>query len=253
MQGILSFFDILGYQSYLENNTSSESALEVLELITSIPHVIKNDFRQKWIEASPDQNIATEIDNSLKMLIFSDTIVLAIEYPENADNTWKETCLAYMIMSSARLMARMFVFGLPMRGVIHTGDFIIKDICLAGKAVVEAYKICNSLNLSAFVISKELEIELKTYQMRQKPLFQTHNFGIYFVKYLTQLRDNVEAKYLHFNWFSYLDFSDDTSYKNNIDSFVFNHFWAHQKDISMEANNKVFNTIKLFRKFMSVE
>jgi hypothetical protein len=44
MNGLIAFFDILGYQSFLENNSAIESAEKVLELITEIELIHLADF-----------------------------------------------------------------------------------------------------------------------------------------------------------------------------------------------------------------
>jgi hypothetical protein len=47
----------------------------------------------------------------------------------------------------------MFEIGLPVRGVIHKGSFLLGSRCLIGKSVVEAYEIANSLDLAVCVFS----------------------------------------------------------------------------------------------------
>ena len=46
MNGLIAFFDILGYQSFLENNSAEQSALKVFDFITESPSKVKDKLRQ---------------------------------------------------------------------------------------------------------------------------------------------------------------------------------------------------------------
>jgi hypothetical protein len=49
MNGLIAFFDILGYQSFLENNNSAtESAEKVLTIVTGLPKQIKLEVLDRW-------------------------------------------------------------------------------------------------------------------------------------------------------------------------------------------------------------
>jgi hypothetical protein len=50
MNGLIAFFDILGYQSFLENNSATESAEKVLKLITDIPQKAKSEVAEAWLK-----------------------------------------------------------------------------------------------------------------------------------------------------------------------------------------------------------
>jgi hypothetical protein len=59
-------------------------------------------------------------------LIFSDSIVLSVEYPTGADETWKYAALGYLTLYSTKLFDYMFVSGLPLRGAIVEGILLLK-------------------------------------------------------------------------------------------------------------------------------
>src|SRR5580698_3663899 len=148
MAGVIAFFDILGYQNFLENNSAPESALKTLKLINDIPKHVQKDLVEQWMKHEVSRGkIAEEVATACKHLIFSDTIVLSIEYPQNADDNWKLTALGYLTIYSSKLFLNMFFSGLPMRGVIGSGDFVFVESCLAGRAVIDAYKLCASLDV----------------------------------------------------------------------------------------------------------
>jgi hypothetical protein len=244
MNGLIAYFDILGYQSFLENNSGAESALKVLELITGIPKANAARLSEQW-KANETGNMgemAKEIANSLRHLIFSDTIVLSLPYPHAATDKWKENALAYIGLVSALLSAEMFDQGLPVRGALVEGTFVVKESCLAGKAVVEAYRMCESLDLASVVFSPDLS-------PRTREAFIGSSYERYFVHYMTPLKGLPEKRFLHLNWAAFLPEGVRTRFLSDISTFVLRSFWAHEKDCPLAVDQKIHNTQKLARRF----
>lgn len=236
MNGLIGFFDILGYQNFLKNNSATDSALEVLELITNIPTEIR-EFMSGVVNDSRPQD--KEYRDALSHLVFSDTIVFALPYPENATDEWKINAATFLSIGSAMLAAEMFLKGLPIRGAICEGNFIFKDTCMAGTVIVDAYHLCESLDFAGIALSKELGLRE-----------HTDNDGKYSFTYLTPLKDGKEEKFINLNWMTYV--GDDVLSKCSMDveKFVLDAFWAHQKDCSISVDSKVRNTVKVIRKML---
>jgi hypothetical protein len=244
MNGLIAFFDILGYQSFLENNSASESALKVLDLITGIPKANVIRLSKQWNanETKALGETAKEIAASLRHLIFSDTIVLSLPYPEAATDIWKVSALGYIGLVSAFLSAEMFERGLPVRGAIVEGTFVVKESCLAGKAIVEAYRMCESLDLACVVFSPDLS-------SRAEEAFTECNFDRFFVQYMTPLKGLSEKRFLHVNWAAFLAEDVRKRFTSDISTFVLRSFWAHEKDCPLAVDQKIHNTQKLARRF----
>jgi hypothetical protein len=87
MTGLIAFFDILGYQTFLSNTTAEESVNKVLALITETPTKVTKKFAH-WVEAknAPNQE-EREVANSVQHLVFSDTIVLYIKHANDTGNS----------------------------------------------------------------------------------------------------------------------------------------------------------------------
>jgi hypothetical protein len=75
MNGLIAFFDILGYQSFLENNSATQSAEKVLKLITEIPEQTKSEVSKRWFslyENMPAKDIPQSVDtkasNTVKLV-----------------------------------------------------------------------------------------------------------------------------------------------------------------------------------------
>ncbi len=240
MKGLVGFFDILGYQSFLENNSASESALSVLDIINDTPKQAKANI-EKATKADPDFE---GVSKALTHLVFSDTIVFTLAYPENASADWVYLARIYLSVCSSWLTSAMFENGLPIRGVLHEGEFIIKEHCLAGKAIVEAYQLCSLLDFSGVVLSKSLG---KSFIASQKA-GAIGNDSLPLFNYLAPLKDGSEMKLVHANWLSYLTVRE--GFKKDAEGYVLSAFWAHQKDCPKSVDQKVHNTVKVMRKML---
>jgi len=128
-----------------------------------------------------------------------------------------------------------------MRGVIHEGDFISKEMCFAGKGIVEAYQLCESLNMSGLVFSEQLSKDIDKDNSDSEESHFT---------YLTPMKNGGEIKLLNINWLEYLDDNEISLCKNDIENYVLKSFWGHQKDCSNAVDIKVRNTVKVMRKML---
>lgn len=238
MKGLIGFFDILGYQNFLENNSATDSALEVLDIITGIPVEVRN-FTASVVESKRPED--KEYCDALTHLVFSDTIVFTLVYPDNVGDDWKFNAQSFMSVSSSVLAAEMFKKGLPIRGVIHEGDFLVKETCLAGKGIVEAYQLCESLDFSGVVYTPSLRdgMELKS-----------NNDGRFTFTYLAPQKGGGEVKLLHANWLLFLGNEGLAQCSEDVEKYVLESFWAHQKDCSNKVDSKVRNTVKVIRKML---
>lgn len=242
MYGLIGFFDILGYQSFLENNSSIESALEVLDIVINIP----NEVKQISKEIATEDTYFEEYDDSLNHIVFSDTIVFTFAYPDDdayPDDTkeeWIRKARIYMSSCCGLLVSIMFQKGLPVRGAIHEGEFVYQGMCLAGKAVIKSYRQSESLNFSGLVYSETLGKEICSESPNGKLIFP----------YLAPQKNGEEEKLITLNWLVFLDKTEREKLKNNIEQYVWKQFWEHQKDCSASVDVKVHNTIKAIRKML---
>jgi hypothetical protein len=240
MKGLITFIDILGYQSFLENNSATDSALNVLRLVTNLPETVgarnQANWRKFWENKKQTPKLmAIEIEH----LIFSDTIVLLYRYPSD-DFVLDSSTFAYFSVQTIELMADLFTNGLPSRGVMHEGEFIIEGMCFAGRGIVEAYRACSELDFSGAVLTEHLAGWLS----QQNELHVEHVF----VDYLAPLK-NGESKKKCLNWYHRLNPRDQERCDKDVIQFVSESFWAHRKDLPTSTDSKIRNTCKLIRKF----
>lgn len=231
MNGLIAFFDILGYQSFLNNNTEMQhtsTIRKVLELVRSTPETI-DGIRQatKIIAQKQDPD-----SKGIQSVVFSDTIIIWFKYPPNADDNIKMKYLGWLSFTSAVLFREMFSKGLPLRGAIVEGEFEVMEMSFAGKAVSDAHKLASELNFSGIVYSSNI--------------IQTKN--PFCVPYLSPLK-TTERPLNQLNWFLILEDSVANELLKDIELAILESFWMHNKDCNMAVDEKVRNTAKLIRKF----
>ena len=227
MKGIIGFFDILGYQSFLRNNSAEESVNAVLNSITGVPAEVGKEIQKvsEALGAKKGKEKYLEVSTGINHIVFSDTIVLTLLYPKNFDDGWKKAAIIVMTAYASRLAAEMFKKGLPLRGVLHEGEFFSKEMCLAGRGIVEAYHLCESLNFSGVVVSSKLEEEINKY-----PNMQASNDSLYRFRYLTPLKGGNEEKLLNLLWLDYLRPAEEYERcKQDVEDYVLKSFWCSSK------------------------
>lgn len=246
MHGLIGFFDILGYQNFLENNSATDSALKVLNIITNVPRQVRKISSINANVFAQDEVFFSQFDENFKHLVFSDTIVFTLDYPKDANIDWISRARHTMSYYSSILFAEMFKNGLPMRGVIHEGDFIVKDMCFAGKGIVEAYQLCQSLNMSGLVFSKQLGEVIDNTDLSSNGNFSSNETHF---TYLTPTKEG-EIKLLNINWLEYLDDGETSLCRHDVENYVLRSFWGNRKDCSNAVDIKVRNTVKVMRKML---
>lgn len=247
MPGLIGFFDILGYQSFLDNNSNSEieTARNVLKIITELPDEVKKTLNTIASKSEETKKYAVIFNDHLKKLVFSDTIVFTLEYEKNDDENTKRIARKCMLLAGASLAKKMFYSGLPLRGVIHEGEFIVEKNCFAGKAVVESYRLCEELDFSGLVCTDDLKKNIDaSYEPIPKFLFE----------YLTPFKNEKEKKLLNINWIYFIADTDEfkNGFRNDVDNRVLRSFWAHGKDCPISVDGKIRNTTKSLRKMIQI-
>ena len=258
-EGIIGYFDILGYAKFMENNDVNIVAAKVVETLTNlkeqIPETIYNYFKSGKINDTSLRMIK-ELAEGINWLIFSDTILLTSNYSVDEGKKLEEKQFvklmqwAIFICTSSFLMRHMFEFGLPMRGVITRGKFIMKESCYAGKPLIDAYNLTNILDLSICVITDNAyeEIEnlvrfIKKIDIVLSRILQ-HAFEYYLVP---KKNDNPPEKLFTLNFFYYLGVWRFYNFiKTDVKQMILEAFAKHNKSISEREQKKVTNTEKYF-------
>lgn len=248
MNGAIAFLDILGYQSFLENNSATESAEKVLEMITTLPKSTHAELSKKWIDKKLDQAVI----NGLQHIIFSDTIVLLLPYSNN-DEKNIQASVSYMVTCAGFLVTKMFDAGLPMRGAVHEGEFIVKESCFAGRGIVDSYRLCSQLDFAGLVVSETITKRLATDHLRPDATINKDLYKHIFVPILSPLKSGKaeilsEKRLTHVNWYMMMSGTLKAHLESDVIQCVLSRFWAHDKDCPTSVDAKIRNTCKILRR-----
>ncbi|MEW6358924.1 MAG: hypothetical protein AB1696_21510 [Planctomycetota bacterium] len=242
-EGIVGFFDILGYENLLENNEPEDVLKNVISAIEQVPSETIRNISGGL--NSPRFGNSRAVINELDWLAFSDTILLTMPY-ESDDDTGKALKWVVFLLASEKLMQLMWIKGLPLRGAVDIGRFVVKGNFFAGRPIVEAYRMSHSLDLAAAVLTKRAEDEFRGLLL-QDDYRQIHDqLRLIVVDYLVPRKREKPEKLTTLNFFSviggghYLPTGDPRQ-------FVCRTFWKNNKDIPREAQSKVDNTEQYVR------
>lgn len=257
-EGIIGYFDILGYAKFMENNDVNIVAAKVVETLTNlkeqIPETIYNYFKSRKINDTSLRMIKEHAEG-INWLIFSDTILLTSNYSVDEGKKLEEKQFvklmqwAIFICTSSFLMRHMFEFGLPMRGVITRGKFIMKESCYAGKPLIDAYNLTNILDLSICVITDNAyeEIENLVQFIKKIDVVLSRILQHAFEYYLVPKKNGNPEELFTLNFFCYPGVWEFYKFfKTNVKQMILDAFSKHNKSISEREQKKVTNTEKYF-------
>ncbi len=228
-QGAIGFFDILGYQSILENNkTEDEMNKAVVDVLETINEIETANLSQYSIYDN-EHGIANSIDHYVKRLIFSDTIILSLNFTSDlAKKIHNDSLWHIFIKSCGKLFWHMFSKGLPLRGAISFGKYIIHESSFVGLPVIEACKLSNKLDLSACVLTGNVAKEISKYKCKMREDYP--------IEYLVPTKEGEERLFV-------LN-SNPCNHDKDIREQVLSSFWKHNKDIPTSVRSKVDNTVQ---------
>jgi len=251
--GYIGYFDILGYQSFLENNEAELALSEVVGIITNIDKHVTTTILENLGHTSkapeskdPQAEFRRNLEE-IKWLIFSDTVLMLME--DEGPDLFPQMFRAISFSLAVGVLFRnMFDLGLPLRGAIGRGKFVYSNNSFAGRTIVDAYRLANSLNLSACAVHDAF---LDAEKNKMHPSVAEF-WNIYLVPYLTPLHDGHRRITL-LNHLFFPEPDDPLSKsgrgygKRNLRQEVLDRFWAHGKDIGPDADIKASNTEKFIR------
>ena len=227
---LVAYFDILGYQSFLKNNSALETAEKVFQLV-------KNASKEAIKHWSNPDNLKNaqwkKVMDSIQSLVFSDTVVISCPIAESGPTTLEIALLAGV---AKNVSFSMFTNGLPVRGVITTGSFIFEDTCIAGRAVVDAHSLSQTLDVAGVAFSPVLSKHLDDNPLETNK--GQNLWDLLYPYYLFSLKDHSELKMRVVTWSDLNKESDSTKQVREA-------FWKWEKDIPISADNKVHNTAKM--------
>jgi hypothetical protein len=229
--GLVAFFDILGYQNFLEKNEPEIAAEKITEFIKKL----KAFQGEKYLSFFGEEvkSVGEPIVRNIVYLVISDAILLTLEADKSNLHDYAYNQFFFLGYCS-RLFKELFIYGLPVRGAIEYGEYVlVENLMFAGRPIVRAYQSAMDLDLSACQISDSVG-----------DLPSRFKNSVY-VNYNTPLRTGEEKEFKLLTPFSLADNEKDQFTLKRITDlkqFIIRSFSAHGKMINKKVQNKTLNT-----------
>ena len=243
--GIIGFFDILGYQSFLENNRG-DGAQQVLSYLAKLEEALPGEMLKALSYAQAAEK-AQELVALIKWLVFSDTIMLYTPFLDTDSLAQRSNRWIVMHLACLLLWRRMFEYGLPLRGVIHTGEFLVQKNCFAGIAIAEAYTLSQDLDLAVCVYSPQAFIELiKQANEPVEPLLWRY-IPTQIFEYQAPRKTPKQPRLAVINPLTLILNGQERYSQQDMGQIVYECLIRHNKDIPPKAQSKLDNTEQFMR------
>ncbi len=189
LNGLVGLFDILGYQTFLENNCP-ETAAEQVEAVLNTLTTLDEGRRQALAAVLGHDRDSDEMVKRTKSLVFSDSVLLTLDLSGLKESNQeplslleiKDMAFDIFLLQCIWLWRRMFEFGLPLRGAITKGPYLIKEALFVGRPMVEAHKLGKNINCSGVVLADAVvqwcKDELPAGSVAPKALYFDYSFPI---------------------------------------------------------------------------
>lgn len=151
----ISFFDLLGFVSFLKNNDNTEMEYRIDHLYRDIEYALSKDQLNNEINGYITHNIS---HSQINCLTISDSIIFWSN--DNSVNAFREIVEVTFLFNQ-----RMTNWNFPVRGALVYGEFGIKkwdDVnsinktyranSIYGKGLIRAYELVNSLEWSGAIL-----------------------------------------------------------------------------------------------------
>ena len=249
--GLVGWFDILGYKDFMKNS-SLGYAIGVLKgiqvgvqpdrlaRINGIIACLPSDKENERI-------IAEQARDSASWLVFSDTVVLAMPFPQSEPFNVRFVKVGMYLELAKDLMSHYMGTGLPARGAISFGEFYLHEnpTLFAGRPLIEAQSWAENQEWSGCVFTPSGESIVNQTAARLPPDLRAVLMSET-VRYTVACSNNRESRsprsMMCLNWpNSIAGLMKDM----DIPTFVKRQFSRHNKNTSSTGvQAKIDNTIK---------
>ena len=241
-EGLVAFFDVLGYQNIIDNNSIDEVSIIIRNVLQKMQDFAKEGFQKTFENLIAAQETVDDIIERVQFRLISDSILLALPFNEIGSSSdegeaAKEKYYYCMLFFHYiyLILNRTFKEGLPLRGAVDYGKFFLEDNCFAGKPIIDCYRIGDSLEFSGCVVTPNCREILQDICNKSNCELDTiDSFG---EDYLCPVKNGFE-KYLLVLWS--VDIANEVG--NDLRQVVFEAFKAHNKDIGVGVERKITNT-----------
>lgn len=254
IRGFLAVFDVLGFKSFCLNNSDFAAARDVLAIIDLVPESMRgflSTMLQTPIEAA--KGTLSSLVSTMTWLVFSDTIAIALPHNENDR---RDPTIAF-IVACAFLNKLLFLNGLPVRGAIFYGDFLLGNRCVAGKVVVEVLEQLQDLEAACTVMSNDAWVRFNDILKKSLPAkpgsMDISDAILWMLPRSSIICKSGVSTFATLNWFNFSSTgtASPEPEPEGCERFVIEMFTAHGKQLDAKALQKARNTASLFARWLS--
>lgn len=230
--GIIGFFDILGYGNMMRNNNPEVILNNIIRPLTNIGEFTA-DKLNKLANTIPQEEQKIDVKavcSEMEWIVFADSILITLETGENT----KESYNKWFVFIAACLLLdqNTFINGIPLRGAVNYGDYLTYENSFAGKGIIDAYELGESVDLSVLVLSDEAVTELQKLEQFGKLLDSSH-----ICQSIISISDGDKRKYV-------VATNKTFHSSETVEDTVYRSFGDHNKDLPSSVMGKLNNTIK---------
>lgn len=228
--GLVACFDILGYKSLIEQNDVEYLYISILEQLPRIKELTKIRIQELLDRVPPSERVMDPISvcDRIEYILFADTLILTLEDQGKSGITDAFQWLTF-IVACISIEDRYFRYGLPLRGGIGYGKYIVKDKLYAGKCILDSYTLSEKMEIALCAFTSEAEERIALLMRSNK-----YCFDGFVHRYEVPLKKNKRSimKVI-------------TTYKcdDNIETDVYKSFRGHHKEINESGERKAQHTI----------
>lgn len=231
--GIVGFFDILGYQNIIDNNDIEN----VSKIVTDILLNLGNNVRMNIIEQINDKALYNRYAEGMDIRLISDSILLTLPY--NSEDIRERNRQSLICVAAAQEILNMtFKKGIPVRGAMNCGKFYLEESCFAGKPLIECYRVGQSLDFSGCAMLTDLENVCREYENNGSD-FNILTTPLAMKHYCPLKSEKFKEMYI-VTWGHYM-------IKDDIRQVVYEGYKMHNKDIGIGVARKIENTEYILR------
>lgn len=240
IRGLIAVFDVLGFKSFCQHNTDQKVAEEVLTTIDMVPEGMVEHLSLTLGQGKNPEK-ARELVSNIIWLVFSDTVLVTLPQAEDAS----PDLVVIFFLGCAIFNRLMFDRGLPIRGSVHLGDFLLGNRCVAGRVVVEALDQVHELEAACTVISNDTWAHIHD-RFHNDKKWSPFLLGMF-------PRNPIRCKsgtrmLATLNWFRVR--IGNMPEPPDLKKYVMDSFLAHGKQLNASAFAKARDTAELFDKFL---
>ena len=238
-RGLVAYFDILGFTHIAADKDIARAAGLVIESLLEAQKRAEDELQ-------PPEAVRRCFTENTRWVVFADSILILSPVLEQdpQPQVWYE-----FFVICAALLKLMFNAGLPLRGAISEGRFVLIDRCYVGEPIVESIGLASNTEWSGCVVSRKAAEKLQTVLSRDER-YRSHmqqKSVVYQVPFKVPCAECGKPPRLVIKWFPFGPYERPAGRTAAIEERVRDRFQAHNKALSDREAKKLQNTIRFLQ------